>query len=182
MKAPDSFNSNQAHKFRGFIQSCQSIFHNEPANFLSERKKVLYSTSFPICRAGEWLEPYISNISNQEPSYLLNNWQFLEAQLFSLLSDPNEVRKAFEELDNLRMKESGRVSLCITSFRSLMSRIGDWGEREYINVYRRGLESRILDQLASHTGNFYNLQEIIDITFELETRNHERKKEKGSHQ
>ncbi|MBW0492098.1 hypothetical protein O181_031813 [Austropuccinia psidii MF-1] len=42
MKAPDSFDGTQAHKFRGFIQSCQLIFHNDPAKFFPDRKKVLY--------------------------------------------------------------------------------------------------------------------------------------------
>ncbi|MBW0527715.1 hypothetical protein O181_067430 [Austropuccinia psidii MF-1] len=63
-----------------------------------------------------------------------------------------------------------------------MSRIGDWGERAYIHVYRRGLESRLLDQVASHTEIFDSLQKLMDITLELDTRYHERKKEKGSHQ
>ncbi|MBW0574586.1 hypothetical protein O181_114301 [Austropuccinia psidii MF-1] len=63
-----------------------------------------------------------------------------------------------------------------------MSRIGDWGERAYIHVYRRGLASRLLDQLASHPGTFDSLQELMDITLELDTRYHERQKEKGSHQ
>ncbi|MBW0501607.1 hypothetical protein O181_041322 [Austropuccinia psidii MF-1] len=80
------------------------------------------------------------------------------------------------------MKESCHVSFDIADFRSLMSRIGDWGEIAYINVYRRGLASRILDQLASYPGNFYTLQELMDITLELDTRYHERQKEKGSHQ
>ncbi|MBW0490617.1 hypothetical protein O181_030332 [Austropuccinia psidii MF-1] len=52
-----------------------------------------------------------------------------------------------------------------------MSRIGDWGERAYIHVYRRGLASRLLEQLASHPGNFDSLQELMDITFELDTSN-----------
>ncbi|MBW0479259.1 hypothetical protein O181_018974 [Austropuccinia psidii MF-1] len=42
MKAPDSFDGTQAHKLRGFIQSCQLIFHNEPEKYFSHRKKVLY--------------------------------------------------------------------------------------------------------------------------------------------
>ncbi|MBW0504258.1 hypothetical protein O181_043973 [Austropuccinia psidii MF-1] len=42
MKAPDSFDGTQAHKLRGFIQSYQPIFHNDPANLFSYRKKVLY--------------------------------------------------------------------------------------------------------------------------------------------
>ncbi|MBW0552333.1 hypothetical protein O181_092048 [Austropuccinia psidii MF-1] len=41
MKAPDSFDGMQAHKLRGFIQSCQLMFHNDRANFFSDRKKVL---------------------------------------------------------------------------------------------------------------------------------------------
>ncbi|MBW0582494.1 hypothetical protein O181_122209 [Austropuccinia psidii MF-1] len=56
------------------------------------------------------------------------------------------------------------------------------GERAYIPVYRRGLASRLLDQLASHPGDFDSLQELMDITLKLDTGYHERQKEKGSHQ
>ncbi|MBW0552291.1 hypothetical protein O181_092006 [Austropuccinia psidii MF-1] len=80
------------------------------------------------------------------------------------------------------MKESSQVSLYIADFRSLTSRIGDWGERAYIHVYRRGLASRLLDKLASHPRSFDSLQELMDITLELDTRYHERRKEKGNHQ
>ncbi|MBW0539701.1 hypothetical protein O181_079416 [Austropuccinia psidii MF-1] len=55
MKAPDSFDGTQAHKLRGFIQSCQLIFHNDPANFFPDRKNALYSTSFLTGRAGKWI-------------------------------------------------------------------------------------------------------------------------------
>ncbi|MBW0547803.1 hypothetical protein O181_087518 [Austropuccinia psidii MF-1] len=182
MKAPYSFYGTQAHKLKGFIQSCQLIFQNYPANFFSYRKKALYSTSFLTGRAGKWIEPYFSNNSNDDPSYLLNNLQLFGTQLFTLFGDPNEVRRAEPELDNLRMKESVHVSMYITDFRSLMSRIGDWGKRAYIHAYRRGLASRILDQLASYPGNFDDLHELMDITLELDTRYHERQKEKGSHQ
>ncbi|MBW0533608.1 hypothetical protein O181_073323 [Austropuccinia psidii MF-1] len=64
MKARDSFDGTQAHKLRWFIQSFQLIFHNDPANFFPDRKKVLYSTSFRTGRDGKWIEPYLSNISN----------------------------------------------------------------------------------------------------------------------
>ncbi|MBW0512215.1 hypothetical protein O181_051930 [Austropuccinia psidii MF-1] len=63
-----------------------------------------------------------------------------------------------------------------------MSRIGDWGERVYIHSYRRGLESRLLDQLASHPGTFDTLQELMYITLELDPKYHERQKEKGGNQ
>ncbi|MBW0475563.1 hypothetical protein O181_015278 [Austropuccinia psidii MF-1] len=62
-----------------------------------------------------------------------------------------------------------------------MSIIGDWGERAYIHVYKRGLESRSLDQLASYPDIFDILQELMDINLELHTRYHERQKENSSH-
>ncbi|MBW0565705.1 hypothetical protein O181_105420 [Austropuccinia psidii MF-1] len=182
MKAPKSFDGTHAHKLRGFIEYCQLIFHYYTENFFSDRKKFLYSTSCLTGRAGKWIEPYLSNISKEDPSYLLNNWKLFETQLFTLLGDPNEVRKAKQKLDNLRMKESGHVSFYIAYFRSLMSRIGDWVKRAYIHVYRRGLASRLLDHLASYPGNFDTLKELMDITLELDTRYHERQKENGSHQ
>ncbi|MBW0490395.1 hypothetical protein O181_030110 [Austropuccinia psidii MF-1] len=110
MKAPDSFEGTKAYKFRGFVQSCKLIFHNDQENFFSDRKKVLYLTSFLTGRAEKWIEPYLSNLSNEDPSYLLNNWKLFETQLFTLFGDPNEVRKAEQELENLRMKESGQAS------------------------------------------------------------------------
>ncbi|MBW0502163.1 hypothetical protein O181_041878 [Austropuccinia psidii MF-1] len=80
------------------------------------------------------------------------------------------------------MEEGGHVSLYIAHFRSLASRIGDWGERALIHDFRKGLPSRILDQLASHPSRIYSLQDLMDVTLELDTRYHERKKEKIHHQ
>ncbi|MBW0505999.1 hypothetical protein O181_045714 [Austropuccinia psidii MF-1] len=128
MDAPDSFDGTKPYKLRVFIQSCQLIFDNDPENFFSKRKKVLYSNSFLTVRAGKWIEPYLSNISNEDPFYFLNNWKLVKTQLFTLFGDPNEVRKAEQELENLRMKERGQVSLYIADLRSLMSRIGDLGK------------------------------------------------------
>ncbi|MBW0505022.1 hypothetical protein O181_044737 [Austropuccinia psidii MF-1] len=133
MKAPECFDGTQPFKARSF-----------------NRKKVIYATSFLIGRAGKWIKPYFANLTNQYPSYILNSCTLFESQLFTLLGDPNEVRKAEAELDSLRIKEGGHVSLYIANFRSLVSRIGDWGERALIHHFRKGLPSTILDQLASH--------------------------------
>ncbi|MBW0548855.1 hypothetical protein O181_088570, partial [Austropuccinia psidii MF-1] len=44
MKAPECFDGTQTFKVRSFIQSFQLIFHNDPAKFSQDRKKVLYAT------------------------------------------------------------------------------------------------------------------------------------------
>ncbi|MBW0550382.1 hypothetical protein O181_090097 [Austropuccinia psidii MF-1] len=170
MKAPECFDGTQPFKVRSFLQSCQLIFHNYPANFSQDRKKVLYATSFIIGRAAKWIEPYHSNLTNQDSNYLLNSWPLFESQLFTLFGDPNEVRKAEAELDSLRMKEGGHVSLYIANLRSFVSRIGYWGERAFIHHFRKGLPSRILDQLASHPSRIDSLQDLMDITLKLDTR------------
>ncbi|MBW0492074.1 hypothetical protein O181_031789 [Austropuccinia psidii MF-1] len=182
MKAPECFDGTQPFKVRSFIQSCQLIFHNDLEKLSQDRKKVLYSTSFLIGRAAKWIEPYLSNLTNQDPNYLLNSWKSFESQPFTLFGDPNEVRKAEAELDSLRMKEGGHVSLYIADFRSLVSRIGDWGERALIHHFRKGFPSSILDQLASHPSRIDSLQDLMDITLELDTRYHERQNEKSHHQ
>ncbi|MBW0573693.1 hypothetical protein O181_113408 [Austropuccinia psidii MF-1] len=94
MEAPECFDGTQPFKVIHFIQSCQLIFHNDPEDFSQDRKKVLYSTSFLIGRAAKWIEPYLSNLTNQDPSYLPNSWKLFESQLFTLFGDPNEVRKS----------------------------------------------------------------------------------------
>ncbi|MBW0537489.1 hypothetical protein O181_077204 [Austropuccinia psidii MF-1] len=80
------------------------------------------------------------------------------------------------------MKEGGHVSLYIANFRSLVSRIGDWGERALLHHFRKGFPSSILDPLASHPSRIDSLQDLMEITLELDTRYHERQKEKGNYQ
>ncbi|MBW0549551.1 hypothetical protein O181_089266 [Austropuccinia psidii MF-1] len=145
-------------------------------------EKVLYATSFLVGRAANWIEPYLSNLTNQDSSYLLHSWPLFESQLFTLFGDPNEVSKAEAELDVLRMKEGGNVALYIAYFRSLLSIIGDWGQRPLIHHLRKGFASRLLDQLASHCSNIDSLQDLMDVSLKLDTRYHERQKEKNHHQ
>ncbi|MBW0536222.1 hypothetical protein O181_075937 [Austropuccinia psidii MF-1] len=114
MKAPECFDGTQPFKVRSFIQSCQLIFHNDPENFSQDRKKVLYATSFLIGRAEKWIEPYRSNLTNQDQNYLVNSWKLFESQLFTLFGDRNEVIKDEAEMDSLIMKEGGNVSLYIS--------------------------------------------------------------------
>ncbi|MBW0569495.1 hypothetical protein O181_109210 [Austropuccinia psidii MF-1] len=178
MNAQECFYGTKPFKVRSFIQSCQLIFHNDPANFSQDRKNVLYSTSFLVGRAAKWIEPYLSNLTDQNSSYLLHSWPLFESQLFTLLGDPNEVRKDEADFDGLRMKEGGNVALYIADFRSLVSRIGDWGERALSHHFRKGLASRILDQLAPHPSNIDSLKYLMNVSLELDTRYHERQKEK----
>ncbi|MBW0513885.1 hypothetical protein O181_053600 [Austropuccinia psidii MF-1] len=80
------------------------------------------------------------------------------------------------------MKEEGHVYLYISDSRRLVSRIGDWVERALIYHFRKGLASRILDLLASHSSLSDSLPDLLDVALERHTRYHERKKEKNNFQ
>ncbi|MBW0579985.1 hypothetical protein O181_119700 [Austropuccinia psidii MF-1] len=149
MKAPECFDGTHTFKVKSFIQSFQLVFYNDLANFSQDRKKVFYATTFLIGRASELIEPHLSNFTNQDPNLISNSSKLVESQRFTLFGDPNKVRKAEAELDSLRMKEGGHLSLEIAYFRRLVSKIGDYGERALIHHFRKGLPSRTLDQLPS---------------------------------
>ncbi|MBW0479581.1 hypothetical protein O181_019296 [Austropuccinia psidii MF-1] len=127
MKAPEFFHGTQPFKVGIFIQSCQLIIHNDLENSSQDRKRGLYATSFLIGRAEKWIEPYVFNLANQDPNYLLISWAIFRSQLFTLFEGQNEARKAGAELNALRMKEAVHVSLYIAHLGSLGSGIGDWG-------------------------------------------------------
>ncbi|MBW0561610.1 hypothetical protein O181_101325, partial [Austropuccinia psidii MF-1] len=59
------------------------------------------------------------------------------------------------------MKDSEHIALYIADFRRLVSRIGDWGERALIHHFRKGL--------ASHPSNIDSLQDLMDVSLELDT-------------
>ncbi|MBW0538944.1 hypothetical protein O181_078659, partial [Austropuccinia psidii MF-1] len=181
MKTPECFDGTQPFKVRSFIHSFQLIFHNFPANFSQYTKKFLYSTSLHIGRGEKWIEPYTSNLTNQDAKYLLNSWNLFSSQLYTLFWDPNEVIKSEAELDSPRIEEGGHVSLYTSDFRSLVSRIGDWGERSLIHHFRKGLPSRALYQLAFNLSRIDCLQYLMDITLKLDTRYHERQNERSNH-
>jgi len=180
MKAPDSYDGTPS-KLRNFLQACQLIFHNDPKMFKNDKKKVLYASSFLTGKAGKWIEPYLTQLENEDPTYLLNSWSTFESQLFTLFGDPNELKKAEQDLDSLRMKDSGFALSYITDFRTLTTKISDWGERALMYHFRKGLPSRILDQLSVHQVPLNSLQDLMKATLDYDTRYHERVKEKQTH-
>ncbi|MBW0476359.1 hypothetical protein O181_016074 [Austropuccinia psidii MF-1] len=93
MKAPEFFDGTQPSKVRSFIQFFELIFHNDLANFSQYSKRFLYETSFLICRATEWIEPYLPNLTNKDPRYLLSSWTFFESQLLLCLGTQIKLEK-----------------------------------------------------------------------------------------
>ncbi|MBW0550620.1 hypothetical protein O181_090335 [Austropuccinia psidii MF-1] len=85
MKKPDCIDGTQLFKVRSFLQSFKLIFPDNKANFSKYRKRFLYATSFLIGRDEKYFELYLSNLTNKDSEYLLNNWALLESQVITFL-------------------------------------------------------------------------------------------------
>ncbi|MBW0522296.1 hypothetical protein O181_062011 [Austropuccinia psidii MF-1] len=57
MKAPDYFYCSQAHKLRGFIQSCQFLFHNDPQISSLTGRKLFIQLRFSLVELENGLNP-----------------------------------------------------------------------------------------------------------------------------
>ena len=178
MKAPDSFDRTNPSKLRGYIQSCNLIFHNDIRSFPNDRRKVIYAVGYLSGKCAKWIEPFLSKLGNEDPNFLLNNWEIFESQLFSLYGDRNETRNAELALDELTMKDNAYASTYITDFRALSGRIEGWDKRALMFHFQKGLPAGLLDQLTTHHSHINSLLELINITLEFDTCYHERQKEK----
>ncbi|MBW0559352.1 hypothetical protein O181_099067 [Austropuccinia psidii MF-1] len=96
------------------------------------------------------------------------NTPSMKAPDFSYVTQPFKVRKSEAESDGLRMKEGGHVSLYIADLSRLVSQIWDWGERAFVHHSRKGL--------ASHPSMIGSLQELMDVTLEIDNRYNDKQK------
>ena len=95
----------------------------------------------------------------------------------SLFGEPDEVASAERDLFDLKMKENQHVSIYITKFRSLSTRL-DWNDAALAAQFRKGLPDRLLDLLAAREVKPITLTEIMDVSLALDLRYHERQHEK----
>ena len=129
MRAPDNFDGTNPSKLRAYIQSSNLIFHNNQRSFPNDRQKVIYAVGYLTGKCAKWIKPFLSQLENEDPTFLLNSWEIFESQLFFLYGDWKETCNAELELNKLTMRDNGYASTSITDFCALFGRIEDWGEQ-----------------------------------------------------
>ncbi|KAI8443676.1 hypothetical protein BY996DRAFT_6592461 [Phakopsora pachyrhizi] len=110
IKAPNSFDGTNPSKLRNFLQSCQLIFYNNEKTFSKYKKKVLYAALFLSGKAGKWIKPYITQLYNKDPTYLLNlKWTMAWPHpiFWTLESSPPGLAVQFQE--GVTIKDPGPI-------------------------------------------------------------------------
>jgi Ty3 transposon capsid-like protein len=178
VRPPDKFTGTDRSKLRTFLAQCRMAFLANPSKYPTERSKVMYSASYFDSVALSWFEPFLfmDNDDQNLPSFM-NSFKNFESELTSLFGDPDAVATAEHKLHKLKMKEDHQVSRYITNFRRYQT-VVHWDESALMYCFRKGLPSRILDELARRDEKPSSLSELEQVALRIDLRYWERQQER----
>lgn len=178
VRHPDKFSGLDRAKLRPFLSQCRMVFMANPLAYDSERAKVMYTASYLDAVALSWFETYIfMNESDPDYPHFMDNYSLFEKELVTLFGDPDAAATAEHKLHQLKMKENHQVARYITDFRRYQAMV-NWDDRALQYCFRRGLPSRILDELARREEKPATLLELEQAALKIDLRFWERQQER----
>jgi Ty3 transposon capsid-like protein len=178
VRAPDKFTGSDRTKLRTFLAQCRMAFFADPSKYQSERSKIMYAASYFDSVALSWFEPFLfmDNDDQNLPSFM-NSFKEFESELNNMFGDPDIISTAEHKLNRLKMREDHQVSRYITNFRRYQT-VVHWDESALMYCFRKGLPSRILDELARRDEKPSSLMELEQIALRIDLRYWERQQER----
>jgi hypothetical protein len=152
-------------------------FAANPRKFTSERSKVMYAASFLTSVALAWFEPYLFLESEEESPSFLSSFASFEDELIKTFGDPDAEATAEHKLNSIKMKEDQEVNRYITEFRKYQLQV-NWDDRSLMFCFRKGLPSRILDELARMEEKPKTLNALQQAALRIDLRFWERQQER----
>lgn len=179
VRSPDKFNGSDRTKLRPFLAQCRMVFLSNPQKFRKERSKVLFAASYFDGIALSWWEPilFMQDKDNVEFPPFMDSFNQFETELTKLFGDPDSERTAENKINSLKMKEHQQVSKYITIFRQYQMQL-HWDERALMYSFRKGLPSRILDELSRKDERPKSLIELQQSALQIDLRYWERHQER----
>ncbi|OMH80615.1 Retrotransposon-derived protein PEG10, partial [Zancudomyces culisetae] len=137
--------------------------------FSTDKKKIAYISAHFTGHASTWFDDILESeaklpVTSTEPKLLESYEAFMES--FKLrFSDPGHQSRAIQQLHELKQGIQSVMAYAV-DFRNL-ARICDFGEAANIDMFRRGLSTRITRHLIA-TKMPSKLDEVITLVVELE--------------
>ncbi|KAI5479165.1 hypothetical protein MNV49_004025 [Pseudohyphozyma bogoriensis] len=180
VRAPDKFSGVDRSKYRIFVAQCLLVFRSSPHKFDTDAKKVNYACSYLDGIAFMWYENHL--VSDTEPDWFYD-WNLFKSVLKEHFGEVNATHAAEHKIRSLSMKGNDTLINYITKFHTY-SNVLNWNQGALTAEFRRGLSSRIKDDLAKVDYDDYDLaklkQAVIKIDARLTERQEERHYESGS--
>lgn len=176
-RTPDRFDGTRASALRVWLTQLTLIFLNHPGRFRSDRSKVLFAGSYLSGVASDWFQPIIEEGSTNPDRKLLDDWNLFVDRITAVFGDPNAEATAEHNLSMLQMRDTENIAEYITRFRTEAARV-NWDDAALKFRFRRGLCSRILDDLSKVPDQPDCLTSLIETSLTLDNRYWERVRER----
>ncbi|KAK4691061.1 hypothetical protein P7C70_g9429, partial [Phenoliferia sp. Uapishka_3] len=176
VSSPEKFSGHDRTKFRTFIAQNRLVFRANPRKFSTDANKVTYACSYLEGTAFLWYENYVSK--NLEPAWF-GNFELFEKELASQFGMINSTSIAERKINRTFMKTTEHISDYLTKFNSLRYDL-DWNDPALSFAFKRGLPTRIKDELARTTLKPRSLKELVEHSTRIDFQYWDRETEKNS--
>jgi hypothetical protein len=147
VKNPDTFDGSDPSKLRAFLQQCGLVFSSRPQDYPSDSDKIIFMISYLRGSAAEWFEvPPFMDEDAPVPEWDGNYPVFVQ-ELQTAFGPFDPVGDAEDDIRQLRMKHSERITKYVIAFNRLAGIIG-WGMLALRHQFYTGLPTRIKDDLV----------------------------------
>lgn len=174
VRHPDKFDGVDRSKLRTYLAQCMLVFRANPRKFDTDTKKVTYACSYLDGLAFDWYENIID--SEIEPDWF-HNWSIFRTTLDYHFGEINPSHAAERKIRTLIMKDSESVITYITKFRTYSGRL-NWNDSAITAEFRRGLSSRIKDDLAKVDYEDLSFTGLEQLVIKIDSRQQERRMER----
>lgn len=141
-KDPDVFYGD-SDRVRPFLNQLQLKFFHEPDSYPDAPAKISFAGSLLRGAAEKWFEPRLDNLEGYIEH--LGSYEAFKREVLVAFGNHDEAGEAERELQTL-FQGSESISVYNSKFSGLSIRLG-WDNKALQSFYRRGLSSRIKDEL-----------------------------------
>ena len=122
VKEPDTFDGSNPRKLSTFLLQCELYFRNYD-DYDEDDKRINFALTYLRGSALDWFEPTLLNPDGDEDAYWLYDWSAFVSELEENFGTIDPKAEAASELDNLKMKENGKILQYNVSFNTLASKL-----------------------------------------------------------
>ena len=176
VRHPNKFDGVDRSKLRTYFAQCLLVFRANPSKFDTDTKKVTYACSYLDGLAFDWYENIVD--SAVEPSWF-NNWTEFRTTLDYHFGEINPSHAAERKIRTLTMKGNESIITYVTKFRTYSGRL-NWNDAAITAEFRRGLSTRIKDDLAKIDYEDLDFVGLEQLVIKIDARHQERRMERES--
>ncbi|CZS80735.1 unnamed protein product [Fusarium graminearum] len=188
-RQPELYDGNTDH-LQGFLTAVRSYQMYYPIQFCTDEMRTRHAMSLLKGKAQRLMEPIVRDYVNNPPGKrqemtrrVYEKYEHFEQELIGAFGLANEKREAETKIRALR--QTGAAAAYLAEYRYLMTKL-DWNEAANMDQVYLGLKEEVKDALVNIRPKPVNLNELANIIIDIDTQQHERRKEKqankgGSH-